>query len=160
MNEVCIHHHQDWRANLIGLQSVDVCKFLYFGCVLFIRGGMKLFFPTETECKLIVVHYSCLLLCLEQTTPVRVTIQHGLKYAAWTENQRVTNNNNNNKWPRSSFTLVDSQSELFPLRYGQNNPHTRRISCLLPELSTLYHSLHQHSSFSYYGCLLLFCSCM
>lgn len=71
-------------ANLIDLHSVCMyASFVFWGCF---NSFVLWFFFHGSECKLIVVCYSCLLLCLEETLPFRVTIQHGLKYAAWTEN--------------------------------------------------------------------------
>ncbi len=98
-------------ADFISLQTVCMFASFVFGDILF-SSCRRLSFSLETECKRIVVVYSCLLLCLEQTLPfmwqssMAWNMLHGLKTKERENNQEIKTQQQTQKQHSDSFKWV------------------------------------------------------
>lgn len=134
INEVCIHILiLKVSCVLISLvYSLYVCRFcIFWWRFYFVTVGWEFvyFFPHETECKPLVVCYSRLLLCLEQTlsfvwqSSMAWNMLHGLKTKERGKQPWDKTKNNSNKTTQSSIFSFKSQqirSELVLPRHWQN----------------------------------------
>lgn len=114
--------------SLVYSQSARL-QVLYFG-VLVISSWWDESFSHATECKLIVVHYSCLLLCLEQILPfvwqssMAWNMLHGLKTKERGNNQEMKTQQKQNN-PEQWFSFNSRAVSSFHQDTDKINLHTR-----------------------------------